>query len=338
MKTILIPGGAGYIGSHTAVDLLNSGYDVVIIDDYSNSSPRVINYIESITNKKVKFYNFDIRNKAELREVFINHKIDGVINFAGFKAVGESVEKPLMYFDNNLFGMITLLEVMDEMEVYNLVFSSSATVYGVPESVPMNEDEPTGATNPYARTKLIIEQILQDLSHSSDKWNIISLRYFNPLGAHKSGDLGEDPNGIPNNLAPYITQVAIGKRSILNIFGTDYNTPDGTCIRDYVHINDLARGHRLALNKLLNQPIGFQAINLGSGKGYSVFDILHAFEKVVGKKIPYKVTARRPGDIDESLASIEKAKTFLDWQPEFDIQEMCADSWNWQQKHPNGFQ
>lgn len=337
MKTILVTGGAGYIGSHTVVDLLENDYNVLIIDNYSNSSPRAVNSIESITSKKIKVYNFDIRNREKLKEVFINNNIDGVINFAGFKAVGESVENPLMYYDNNLYGMITLLEIMEEFEVYNLVFSSSATVYGIPESIPMNETDPISGINPYARTKRINEEILQDISLSNNRWNIISLRYFNPLGAHESGNLGEDPNGIPNNLAPFITQVAIGRRSHLNIFGVDYDTSDGTCIRDYVHINDLAKGHRQALDKLFEASIGFQAINLGSGKGYSVFDILRSFEKVVGKEIPFEITDRRPGDIDESVASIEKAKKFLGWEPRFGIERMCADSWKWQQKNPNGF-
>lgn len=337
MKTILVPGGAGYIGSHTVVELIKEGYEIIVVDNYSNSSPSTIDAIEKITHKKVTVYNFDIRDKFKLNKVFQNHKIDGVINFAGYKAVGESVEKPLMYFDNNLNGMIGLMEVMELNDVYTLVFSSSATVYGIPDMIPIKENSKLNVTNPYARTKLINESLFSDLCQSNSKWRIIALRYFNPLGAHESGDMGENPNGIPNNLAPFITQVAIGKREILNVFGTDYDTKDGTCIRDYIHVTDLANGHILALKRLLEGNIGFEPINLGSGIGYSVFDIINAFEEVIEKKIPYKIIERRPGDIDESIADIDKAKKLLGWYPKHNLKKMCSDSWKWQKKHPNGY-
>lgn len=271
-KTILVPGGAGYIGSHTVLDLLKKGFTPIIVDNFSNSTKKVIGILEELSGEKIKYYELDVRNKEGLRKIFQENKIDAVINFAGSKAVGESVEKPLMYYDNNLFGMITLLEVMKEFNVKNIVFSSSATVYGVSEKVPFVETDPMGeVTNPYGRTKVIIEHILMDLAKSDNTWNIIALRYFNPLGAHESGRIGEDPNGIPNNLSPYITQVAVGKLEKLHIFGNDYDTPDGTCIRDFIHVNDLAAGHSAALNYLFNnENLGFDAINLGSEKGYSV--------------------------------------------------------------------
>lgn len=338
METILVTGGAGYIGSHTVLDLIAKGYNVIIADDFSNSSKKVINILEKLAEKKIIYYEVDIRNKAELKKIFKENRIDAVINFAGFKAVGESVEKPLIYYDNNLIGMIVLLEVMEEFSVKRLVFSSSATVYGIPESMPLVEGDRMGATNPYGRTKLIIENILSDLAESDSSWEIIALRYFNPLGAHKSGNIGEDPNGIPNNLAPYITQVAVGKLEKLSVFGDDYDTPDGTCIRDFIHISDLAAGHSASIKFLLSgKGKGFEAINLGSGKGYSVLEIVANFEKAVGKKIPYVIAGRRAGDIPVSYAKIDKAKELLGWEPVHTIEDMCRDSWNWQKKNPDGY-
>lgn len=331
-------GGAGYIGSHTVLDLIAKGYNVIIADDFSNSSKKVINILEKLAEKKIICYEVDIRDKAKLKKIFKENRIDAVINFAGFKAVGESVEKPLMYYDNNLIGMIVLLEVMEEFSVKRLVFSSSATVYGIPESMPLVEGDSMGATNPYGRTKLIIENILSDLAESDSSWEIIALRYFNPLGAHKSGNIGEDPNGIPNNLAPYITQVAVGKLEKLSVFGDDYDTPDGTCIRDFIHISDLAAGHSASIKFLLSgKGKGFEAINLGSGKGYSVLEIVANFEKAVGKKIPYVIAGRRAGDIPVSYAKIDKAKELLGWEPVHTIEDMCRDSWNWQKKNPDGY-
>lgn len=339
MKTILVPGGAGYIGSHTVLDLIKKGFNPIIVDDFSNSSKKVIAILEELSGEKINFYEMDIKDKEGLRKIFRENKIDAVINFAGFKAVGESVEKPLMYYENNLFGMVTLLEVMKEFNVKNIVFSSSATVYGVSEKVPFVETDPMGeVTNPYGRTKVIIEHILMDLAKSDNTWNIIALRYFNPLGAHESGRIGEDPNGIPNNLSPYITQVAVGKLEKLHIFGNDYDTPDGTCIRDFIHVNDLAAGHSAALNYLFNnENLGFDAINLGSEKGYSVLEILSNFEKAVGKEIPYVIDGRRAGDIAVCYADASKAKKLLNWEAKYTIEDMCRDSWNWQKKNPNGF-
>jgi len=338
METVLVTGGAGYIGSHTVLDLIKKGFDVIIVDDFSNSSKKVISILEKLADRKIKYYELDIRNKEGLREIFKENKIDAVINFAGYKAVGESVEKPLMYYDNNLIGMIVLLEVMEEFSVKKLVFSSSATVYGIPKAMPLVEDNDMGATNPYGRTKLMIEHILVDLAASDNSWEIIALRYFNPLGAHESGEIGEDPNGIPNNLAPYITQVAVGKLEKLSVFGDDYDTPDGTCIRDFIHINDLAAGHSASIKYLVSgKGKGFEAINLGSGKGYSVLEIIANFEKAVGKKIPYVIAGRRAGDIPVSYARIDKAKKLLNWEPTYTIEQMCANSWNWQKKNPNGY-
>ncbi len=339
MKTILVSGGAGYIGSHTVLDLIKKGFNPIIVDDFSNSSRKVITILEELAGVKIPFYELDVKNKEGLRKIFSKNKIDAVINFAGFKAVGESVEKPLMYYENNLFGMITLLEVMKEFDVKNIVFSSSATVYGISDKVPFVETDPMGeATNPYGRTKVMIENILMDLAKSDKTWNIIALRYFNPLGAHESGRIGEDSNGIPNNLSPYITQVAVGKLDKLHIFGNDYDTPDGTCIRDFVHINDLAAGHSAAINYLFNGNVGFEAINLGSEKGYSVLEILHNFEKAAGKTIPYVIEGRRVGDIAICYADASKAKKLLNWEAKYTIEDMCRDSWNWQKKNPNGFE
>lgn len=336
--SILVTGGCGYIGSHTTVELLNNGYDVVIVDNLSNSKEMVIDRIEKITKKRPKFYKLDVRDKEELDKVFKENKIEHVINFAGLKAVGESVEKPLEYYNNNITGCISLLEVMRENKVFNFIFSSSATVYGIPKSVPVDETFPTGGTtNPYGTTKLFIEQILMDLYNSDPRFNIAILRYFNPIGAHASGLIGEDPNGIPNNLAPYITQVLVGKRERLNIFGDDYDTPDGTCLRDYIHVCDLARGHVCAIKKLEEHP-GMVIYNLGTGRPSSVFDILHAFEEASGKSIPYKVVGRRVGDVTANYTKVEKAYHEMGFKAEYDILDMARDQWNWQKNNPNGYE
>ena len=334
---ILVLGGAGYIGSHTVVELLNDGYEVVIFDNLSNSKPEVINRIEKITGKRPIFVKGDILNQAELDDVFSKYKFDCVINFAGFKAVGESVHKPLEYYNNNITGAINVAFQMRKHNVFNLIFSSSATVYGDPEVVPVDENSKTGGTtNPYGTTKLFIERILMDLAKADNRFNIALLRYFNPIGAHKSGLIGEDPNGIPNNLAPYITQVMVGKRDHLTIFGDDYNTPDGTCIRDYIHVCDLARGHVLAIEKLKTNP-GLVIYNLGTGKGSSVYDILHAFEKAYGKPIKYEVGPRRAGDVEANYTKVDKALNELGFKAQFTIEDMARDSWNWQKNNPNGY-
>ena len=334
---ILVLGGAGYIGSHTVVDLLENGYQCVIFDNLSNSNPIVIDRIEKITGKRPEFIKGDILDTHALEEVFKTHKFDCVINFAGLKAVGESVAKPLEYYHNNISGAINVLNVMRKYNVFNFIFSSSATVYGTPKSVPVDETFATGGTtNPYGTTKLFIEQILMDLYHSDNRFNIAILRYFNPIGAHKSGLIGEDPNGIPNNLAPYITQVMVGKRDHLTIFGDDYDTFDGTCIRDYIHVCDLAHGHLLAINKLSQNP-GLVIYNLGTGKGSSVFDILHAFEKAYGKAIPYQIGPRRSGDVTANYTKVEKAYNELGFKAQYDINDMARDSWNWQKNNPNGY-
>lgn len=335
---ILVTGGTGYIGSHTVVELLLCGYDVVIYDNLSNSKEMVVDRIEKITGKRPIFVKGDILDKDGLYNVFKEHKIDCVINFAGLKAVGESIKVPLKYYKNNIVGTVNLLEVMEEVGCYNFIFSSSATVYGDPISVPVDETFKTGGTtNPYGTTKLFIEQILKDLYVSNNKFNIAILRYFNPIGAHPSGLIGEDPNGIPNNLAPYITQVMVGKRECLNIFGADYETEDGTCIRDYIHVCDLARGHVCAINKLNENP-GVVIYNLGTGKGSSVFDILHAFEKAYGKEIPYKVVGRRDGDIKANYTKVDKAYKELGFKAKYDIYDMAKDQWNWQKNNPNGYE
>ena len=326
MKTILVPGGAGYIGSHTVLDLIKKGFNPIIVDDFSNSNKKVITILEELAGTKISFYELDIKNKEGLRKIFNENKIDAVINFAGFKAVGESVEKPLMYYENNLFGMITLLEVMKEFDVKNIVFSSSATVYGIPEKMPLVEGDPMGATNPYGRTKLMIENILVDLATSDDSWNIIALRYFNPLGAHESGRIGEDPNGIPNNLMPVVMRVAEGKIKELQVYGDDYDTPDGTCIRDYIHVVDLAKGHLAAL-KATETP-GAKVYNLGSGKGSSVLEIIKAFEEASGKPLAHRITDRRPGDLAEIYADPAKAKRELDWQTELTVADAMRDTIN----------
>lgn len=338
LRNILVTGGAGYIGSHVVLRLLEDDYNVIIVDDFSNSNPKVLDVLESISKKKIKLVKTDLRNKVALDSIFKEEAIDAVIHFAGYKAVGESVFQPLKYYNNNLFGTITLLEVMKKYDVRELVFSSSATVYGTPEKMPLVEGEPTGATNPYTRSKLMIENILEDLSAAEDSWRLVSLRYFNPLGAHVSGDIGENPNGIPNNLAPYITQVAIGKLEKLNVFGNDYPTKDGTCIRDYVHVDDLAKGHVKALQYLETSKKGFDVFNLGSGKGYSVFEIIDSFEHVIGEKIPYEIIGRRAGDLPITYADTNKARDILNWEAKKGINEMCRDSWAWQKKNPNGFE
>ncbi|MBR3617269.1 MAG: UDP-glucose 4-epimerase GalE [Acholeplasmatales bacterium] len=338
MKNILVTGGTGYIGSHTVVELLNLNYNVVIIDNLSNSKKIVIDRIEKITGKRPKFYLGDIRNRDDLAKVFTENKIDCVINFAGLKAVGESVVKPLEYYENNIYGAVVLLEEMRKYNVFNFIFSSSATVYGDPASVPVDETFPTGGTtNPYGTTKLFIERILMDLAAADSRFNIAILRYFNPIGAHPSGLIGEDPNGIPNNLAPYITQVMVGKRECLNVFGNDYNTPDGTCIRDYIHVCDLAYGHVLTIKKLEEKP-GVVIYNLGTGKGSSVFDVLHAFERAYGKPIPYKIVGRRAGDVTANYTIADKAEKEIGFKAKYDINDMARDAWHWQKNNPNGYE
>ena len=329
---ILVTGGCGYIGSHTCVELLESGYDVVVVDNLSNSKEDVIDKIKTITNKKVKFYKEDVCNYDAMDKIFEKEKIDAVIHFAGFKAVGESVSKPLMYYRNNLDSTLTLLEVMNKYNCKKLVFSSSATVYGNPESLPILEDFPLHTTNPYGTTKLMIEMILKDLYKSSNDWSIAILRYFNPIGAHKSGLLGEDPNGIPNNLMPYIVKVANKELKELSVFGNDYNTPDGTGVRDYIHVVDLAKGHIKAIEKVLKDT-GVDCYNLGTGKGYSVLQIVNTFMDVNKVDVPYKIVDRRPGDIDACYASTKKAEEVLNWKAELEIDEMCRDSYNFVKKN-----
>ena len=337
MKNILLTGGAGYIGSHTAVELLERGYQVIITDDFSNCSPKVIDQIERITGIRPICYAIDVANRDSLDAVFQRENIDAVIHFAGFKAVGESVQKPLKYYRNNLDTTLTLLETMARHGVRKFVFSSSATVYGVSETVPLTEDMPTSCSNPYGWTKSMLEQILTDIQKADPEWNVVLLRYFNPIGAHKSGTIGENPNGIPNNLMPYITQVAVGKLKELGVFGNDYDTPDGTGVRDYIHVVDLAKGHVKALKKLEDKS-GLSIYNLGTGKGYSVLDIVKNFEAATGVKIPYVIKARRPGDIATCYSDASKAERELGWKAENGIREMCADSWKWQSQNPNGYE
>lgn len=333
---ILVTGGAGYIGSHTVIELLNAGHEVVIVDDYSNSKAEVLNRIKEITGKSFKFYEVNILDKEALEPVFKENDLEAVIHFAGYKAVGESVAKPLKYYHNNLTGTIVLCELMAQYNVKKIVFSSSATVYGENNPAPYTEDMPLSATNPYGTTKLMIEQILQDIYVSDNSWSIALLRYFNPIGAHESGRIGEDPNGIPNNLMPYITQVAVGKREHLSVFGDDYDTPDGTGVRDYIHVVDLAKGHLKAVNKVLETE-RIEAYNLGTGVGYSVLDVVNNFEKATGQKVPYEIVDRRPGDIASFFADASKAAKELDWKAEFTLEEMCRDSWKWQENNPNGY-
>lgn len=334
---VLVTGGAGYIGSHTSVELLNAGHEVVCIDNLYNSKYEAVKRVEQITGKKIKFYEGDIRDRKILDKIFTENKIDAVINFAGYKAVGESCAKPLEYYENNINGLLVLAFAMRDYGVKNLVFSSSATVYGKPKSVPIKEDFPLSTSNPYGSTKLFIEYILKDLYASDNSFNIAILRYFNPVGAHESGLIGEDPKGIPNNLCPYITQVAVGKREYLGVFGNDYATPDGTGVRDYIHVVDLAKGHVLAVDKLAENP-GLVIVNLGTGQGYSVLDMVHSFEKVTGKPIPYKIMPRRPGDIDECYADPSSAKELLGFKAEKNIDDMCRDAMRWQTMNPNGYE
>ena len=336
--TILVTGGTGYIGSHTVVELQNAGYDVVVMDNLSNSSMKVLDRVEAITGKKVPFYEADIRKREDHEKIFSQEKIDAVINFAGLKAVGESVQKPWEYYENNISGTLVLLDVMRKHNVKNFIFSSSATVYGNPAIIPITEECPKGVcTNPYGWTKHMLEQILTDIQKADNEWNIVLLRYFNPIGAHKSGTMGENPNGIPNNLMPYITQVAVGKLDHLNVFGDDYDTPDGTGVRDYIHVVDLAKGHVKALKKL-EPGTGLSLYNLGTGVGYSVLDIVKNFEEANGVKIPYEIAPRRAGDIATCYSNAEKAERELGWKAENGIREMCEDSWRWQKNNPNGYE
>ncbi|QFU23391.1 UDP-glucose 4-epimerase GalE [Shewanella eurypsychrophilus] len=334
--TILVTGGAGYIGSHTVVELLNAGQEVVIVDNLVNSSIEALHRVESITAKTVTFYQGNVLNKAFLQKIFNDHDIQSVIHFAGLKAVGESVAQPLRYYENNVSGTLVLCEVMAENNVKNLVFSSSATVYGDPASLPITEDFPTGATNPYGQSKLMVEHILKDLHQADPSWNIARLRYFNPVGAHESGRIGEDPNDIPNNLMPFIAQVAVGKRETLSVFGDDYDTHDGTGVRDYIHVVDLAIGHLRALDKLNTQP-GLVTYNLGTGQGYSVIDMVKAFEQACGKSINYQIVDRRPGDIASCYANPEKAQNELNWRATHSLEDMANSSWLWQSSNPNGY-
>ncbi len=328
-EKILLTGGAGYIGSHTAVELLNAGYEVLCVDNCYNSSPDALKRVEKITGKTVKFYQDDILDADAMRRIFSENKIDAVIHFAGLKAVGESVSVPLRYYHNNISGTVVLCEAMQEAGVKRIVFSSSATVYGLPKSLPIREDFPLSATNPYGRTKLMIEEILRDLAVSDPEWSTSILRYFNPVGAHKSGQIGESPRGIPNNLMPYIAQVATGKLTKLRVFGNDYPTPDGTGVRDYIHVTDLALGHLAALKRALTKT-GVDVYNLGTGNGYSVLQLLKAFEKAANKTIPYEIVERRPGDIAACYADASKAKAELGWQATRGVDEMCEDVWRWQ--------
>ena len=335
---ILVTGGAGYIGSHTCVELLENGYEVVILDNLVNASPKVVDRIEELSGKKVTFYKGDIRDRDCLNKLFEEQKIDSVIHFAGLKAVGESVAKPWEYYENNISGSLVLFDVMRQHGCKSIIFSSSATVYGNPAQIPITEDCPKGTcTNPYGWTKWMMEQILTDLHTADPEWNVVLLRYFNPIGAHKSGRIGENPNGIPNNLMPYITQVAVGKLKELGGFGNDYDTPDGTGVRDYIHVCDLASGHVAAIKKL-EEKSGLSIYNLGTGIGYSVLDIVHNFEEATGIHIPYSIKPRRAGDIATCYSSAEKAKRELGWEARYGIREMCADSWNWQKSNPNGYE
>ena len=334
---ILVTGGAGYIGSHTVVELQEAGYDVVVLDNLCNSSEKSLERVEAITGKKVKFYKADILDREALEDIFAKESIDSCIHFAGLKAVGESVAKPWEYYNNNITGTLVLVDVMRKHGVKNIIFSSSATVYGNPAFIPITEECPKGqCTNPYGWTKSMLEQILSDLHVADPEWNIVLLRYFNPIGAHKSGTMGENPNGIPNNLMPYVTQVAVGKRPELGVFGNDYDTHDGTGVRDYIHVVDLAKGHVKALKKI-EEKAGLKLYNLGTGKGYSVLDIVKNFEEATGVKVPYSIKPRRPGDIATCYSDASKAKEELGWVAENGIREMCEDSWRWQKNNPNGY-
>ena len=336
MNKILVTGGAGYIGSHTCIELLEAGYDVVVVDNLSNSNTEALKRVESITGKSITFYLVDIRDRDEMAAVFAEHTFSAVIHFAGLKSVGESVAQPLKYYDNNIYGTQVLLETMQRHDLYNLVFSSSATVYGEPASVPITENFPLSAVNPYGRSKLFIEDMLRDLGVSDSRWNAILLRYFNPAGAHSSGLIGEDPKDIPNNLMPYVAQVAVKKLAALSVFGSDYPTHDGTGVRDYIHVVDLAKGHLCALEKLKSAP-GIVPYNLGTGIGYSVLDMVNAFENASNCEIPYKLVDRRPGDAAICYADASLAKAELNWQAELGIEEMTRDGWRWQSANPNGY-
>ncbi len=333
---VLVTGGSGYIGSHTIIELLESGHEVVVIDNLSNSSKESLVRVEKITNRNIEFHEADVRDADALDAIFNAHQIDAVIHFAGLKAVGESVAKALYYYQNNLESTLTLLERMKQFDVRKLVFSSSATVYGDPEFLPITEGAPRRATNPYGQTKLMIEQILEDISASNEGWNITSLRYFNPIGAHESGMIGEDPNGLPNNLLPFVAQVASGKLEKVRVFGDDYDTPDGTGVRDYIHVTDLAKAHLAALTNL-NHPDVYKAYNVGTGGADSVLDMIKAFEKASGKEIPYEVVARRPGDIASCYADVSLAEKDLGWKAQLTIEEGCRDSWSWQSQNPEGY-
>ncbi|WP_296824732.1 UDP-glucose 4-epimerase GalE [Sulfurovum sp.] len=335
-STILVTGGAGYIGSHTVVLLIEAGYDVVVFDNFCNASRESIKRVEKITGEEITVIEGDIRSRKDLKKVFESRTIDSVIHFAGLKAVGESVEQPLRYYDNNVYGTVSLCEVMAEYGCRSIVFSSSATVYGDPHTTPIKEDFPLFATNPYGRSKLFIEEILRDLYVSDNRWKIVLLRYFNPVGAHESGTIGEDPSGIPNNLMPFIAQTAVGKREYLSVFGDDYDTHDGTGVRDYIHVVDLAEGHVKALDRI-NSFNAVMTINLGTGKGYSVLDMVKAFEKASGKEVPYRIAPRRAGDIAKCYADPSYAKEILGWEAKKGIEEMCKDSWRWQSNNPNGY-
>ena len=335
---ILVTGGAGFIGSHTCVELLNAGYEIVVVDNYYNANPKSLERVKELTGKDFKSYECDIRDSEGMDKIFKENKIDAVIHFAGLKAVGESCQKPIEYYDNNIGGTLKLCDVMRNNGCKNIVFSSSATVYGMKNVSPLKETMKTGGTtNPYGTTKYMIEIILEDIYKSDNEWNVTLLRYFNPIGAHESGRIGENPSGIPNNLMPYITQVAIGKRPFLSVYGNDYDTPDGTCIRDYIHVVDLADGHVKAVNNILDGKKGVQIFNLGTGKGYSVLDIVKAFSKAYGKELPYKIAPRRPGDLAVCFSDPTKAKEALGWEAKRGIDDMCRDSWNWQSKNPNGY-
>lgn len=334
---ILVTGGAGYIGSHTIIELAAAGHDVTVVDNLCNSCEKSLERVEGITGKKVPFYKVDIRDRAGLDKVFEENKIDCCIHFAGLKAVGESVSKPYEYYENNIGGTLVLIDAMRSHGCKNIIFSSSATVYGNPAQIPITEECPKGqCTNPYGQTKSMLEEILKDIQKADPEWNVVLLRYFNPIGAHKSGLIGEDPNGIPNNLMPYITQVAVGKREELGVFGNDYNTPDGTGVRDYIHVVDLANGHVRAL-EAISRSCGLKIYNLGTGHGYSVLDVVNAFEKANGVKIPYSIKPRRPGDIDSCYSDPEKAFKELGWKAKYGIEDMCRDSWNWQKNNPDGY-
>lgn len=334
---ILVTGGAGYIGSHTCVELLNAGYDVIVVDNLYNSNQKAIDRIEQITQKKVKFYKEDILDKEALKKIFFENQIYAVIHFAGLKAVGESVQKPVEYYTVNIAGTLNLIDVMRTYGCKNIIFSSSATVYGEPAQIPITEACPKGiCTNPYGWTKWMLEQILTDVHTSDPEWNVILLRYFNPIGAHESGLIGEDPKGIPNNLLPYVAQVAIGKLKCVGVFGNDYDTPDGTGVRDYIHVVDLAKGHVKALDRI-KEKAGCKVYNLGTGKGYSVLDVIHAFSKACGHDIPYEIKPRRAGDIATCYSKCDLAREELGWQAEYDLDAMCASSWKWQTMNPNGY-